>query len=523
MRKLSAFLLSLFTIVGGHILNRRADKALLFFSLLLVVALINLYSLPLLTLFEGVQTMPGISSYWQLLPISIATSLGLVALSSALVSYLDAGKPLEGSRVTIPALLGGILAVLIASPVAGYMAYYASINLQLSEQMNDVINTDEDGEASKEKSDSARGRAFHGSGTHFWHNVRYSFRWTPEENLSPLPKGDAYISGHIDYNGAPAVGVTLTGIFNDRYLSEEVTTDDEGRFTFELAGGEWRLNRIHTTAWSDKPDSNDFSLIGSAHPKLTEKLYNESPDYESHGLVLSTHSEPQPEPALQITIRDNLSLDWPDREAVSATLTDDVIRWQPVENAVSYQVQLQEITREGSTTSYYPVYWNNTGNSKLPLKQIQTTSDAVGSRNEYNVLVHAFDASGQLITSSPEHFPLLSLVIEDRQIPSMQQFPSLMSGSASITEEDVEQMQKERKLIDAATVLAEEEMPAAARKLMGKINSNHMEKRQDTLEGLILTAEGNCEEARLHFEAINQKWKRDCLPDFYKQRCQSQK
>jgi hypothetical protein len=119
-----------------------------------------------------------------------------------------------------------------------------------------------------------------------------------------------------------------------------VTTDDEGRFTFELAAGEWRLNRIHTTAWSDKPDSNDFTLIGSAHPKLTEKLYNES-------------------------------LDWPDREAVSATLTDDVICWQPVENAVSYQVQLQEITREGYTTSCHPVYWNNTdsdsgGGGNLP-------------------------------------------------------------------------------------------------------------------------------------------------------------
>jgi hypothetical protein len=401
------------------------------------------------------------------------------------------------------------------------MAHYASINLQLSEQINDVSSTDEDKEESDEKSDSDWVSAFRSSSTHFWHNVRYSFRWTPEDSLSPLPKGDAYISGRIDYNGEPAVGVTLKGIFNDRYLSEEVTTDDEGRFTFKLDAGDWHLNRINTTAWSNKPGRHKFTIIGSAHPKLTEKFYDESPDYGSKGLALSTRSEPQPDPALQITIRDNLSLDWPDREAVSATLADDVIRWQPIENAVSYQVQLQEITREGSTTSYHPVYWNNTGSIKLPLKQIQTTSDTVGSRNEYSVVVHAFDASGQLLTSSPEHFPLLSLVLEDRQIPSMQQFPSLISGTASITEEDVEQMQQERKLIDAAMVLAEEEMPAAARKLMGKIDSKHMEKRQDTLEGLVLTAEGKCETARLHFEAINQKWERDCLPDFYEQRCLS--
>jgi hypothetical protein len=90
MRKLSAFFLSLLTVVGGHILNRRADKALLFFSLLLVVALLNLFSFPLLALFGGVHAMTGLSSYWQLLPISIAASMGLVVLSSAIVSYLDA-------------------------------------------------------------------------------------------------------------------------------------------------------------------------------------------------------------------------------------------------------------------------------------------------------------------------------------------------------------------------------------------------------------------------------------------------
>jgi hypothetical protein len=63
----------------------------------------------------------------------------------------------------------------------------------------------------------------------------------------------------------------------------------------------------------------------------------------------------------------------------------------------------------------------------------------VDSRNEYGVVVHAFDASGQLLTFSPAHFP------------------SLMSGSARITEKDAEQMQQDRKPIDAAMVLAEEE------------------------------------------------------------------
>jgi hypothetical protein len=80
-------------------------------------------------------------------------------------------------------------------------------------------------------------------------------------------------------------------------------------------------------------------------------------------------------------------------------------------------------------------------------------------------------------------------------------------------------MQEEKKLIDAAMVLAEADMPAAARQLIVKRSSNHLEKCHDTLEGLILTAEGRCEEARLHFESSNRKWDRECLPEFYKSRC----
>ncbi|MCU7796338.1 MAG: carboxypeptidase-like regulatory domain-containing protein [Candidatus Thiodiazotropha sp. (ex Myrtea spinifera)] len=521
MRKLSAFFLSLLTIVGGHILNRRADKALLFFSLLLVTSLLNLFLYPLLSITGGGFLLSKVTYYPQLLPISIVTSLGLVAFVSAIVSYLDAGHPPEGSTLTLPAIIGGLLSILIVFPVGGYMATYASINLKISNQISETEGQDGDESQPIVSSDNGWIRSLSGSGSHFWHNVRYSFDWTSEEALMPLPKGDAFLSGRMDYNGTPAVGVTLTGIFNGQFISDEVTTDSDGTFTFRVPAGDWRLNRIHTKTWSNKPAGQSFTLTGSVYTTLTERLYHEGPEYGSGGLALIAKPEPQIDPQLLINIQDQITLEWPNQEGMPASLTEDNISWHPVADASNYQIQLQHIEREGSTTTYSPVYWMNTDTTSLPLAQIQTTSAAEGSTNEYQVVVHAFDGTGRILTSSPAHHPMYSIEIEDRQIPSMQRFPSLRSDTPAITEEDIEQMQEEEKLIDAAMVLVEADMPAPARKLMGKLASNHQEKRRDTLEGLILTAEGQCDAARLHFETINIKWERDCLPDFYKQRCPS--
>ena len=60
MRKFFTLTLSLFTIVGGHILNRRTDKALLFFSLFLVTALLSVFLTPFL-LSLPVASVPAIT------------------------------------------------------------------------------------------------------------------------------------------------------------------------------------------------------------------------------------------------------------------------------------------------------------------------------------------------------------------------------------------------------------------------------------------------------------------------------
>jgi hypothetical protein len=120
--------------------------------------------------------------------------------------------------------------------------------------------------------------------------------------------------------------------------------------------------------------------------------------------VLSANSEPRVDARLEIVIRDSITLDWPDRANLPADLTGDSIRWRPVADASHCQIMLQHVTREGATTTYTPVYWKNTEATVLPLAKIQTTKAVGEAVNEYQVVVHAFDEAGHLLTSTPEHF-----------------------------------------------------------------------------------------------------------------------
>ncbi|MEJ2453687.1 MAG: hypothetical protein P8103_05965 [Candidatus Thiodiazotropha sp.] len=520
MRRLSAFVLSLLTVVGGHILNRRPDKALLFFSLLLLFALLSFFIYPLLALAAGLIPALRQVSYLDLMPILVVASLAFVTLLSAYVSYLDAGKPARETAVTASAIAGGVLSLLISLIVVGYMATFVSINIKLNERVDaSDSRVDDDESLPTIRSDDSGLDRLYASNSHFWHNLRYSFEWISEEGLSPLPQGESYLAGRVRYNNAPAAGVTLVGIFNDRFRSDEITTDSDGEFVFRVPAGEWRLNRINTTEWSNKPADKSFTVVGSANSTLSEDFYHEGPDWGVEGLVLTANSEPVVDARLEIAIRDSITLDWPDRTNLPADLTDDSIRWRAVAAASRYQIMLQHVTRAGATTTYTPVYWKNTEATALPLAEIQTTKAAGEAVNEYQVVVRAFDEAGHLLTATPEHFAIRSIALEGRQIPSFQTFPALQADTPAFSEQEIEQMQEERKLIDAAMVLAEADMPAAARELIAKRPSNHLEERGDTLEGLILTAEGRCEEARLHFESTNRKWNRECLPEFYQSRC----
>lgn len=149
-----------------------------------------------------------------------------------------------------------------------------------------------------------------------------------------------------------------------------------------------------------------------------------------------------------------------------------------------------------------------------------TRKSEAGLSSDYAIEVHAFDAGERLLTSTARFHSQRSFLLEEREILSDQDFSLLRESSTdAFSEEEIEQMRHEKQPLDTPEVLAEEEMPGAARSLLSLIDTDFSPMLREKLEGLILVAEGRCDEASAHFEVLNKKWGRDCQPRLYKERC----
>lgn len=521
MRRLTAFTLSLLTIVGGHILNRRPDKAFLFFTLFLVSFLLSVFSYPLIVLTGNAELLSKLVDSPLNLQATIVITLLTIAFISAIVSFLDARESVDQSSITASAIFAGGLSLVISSLVIAYVGYFVSFNLRDTESTDRVGDSNDTGDLQPIKPANKHSSSFFFQGNYFWHAVRYGTHWVDDEGLPTLPSGDAYLAGRMTYRGEPASDVTLFGIFNGEFKSGIVTTDKNGLFVFRLPAGEWTLNRINTQNWTSVPESGSVMLIGTANPLLSDGFYNEGPDFSDDGILLTTSSKPNPDPKLAIKIVDTIQLEWPSSTKQTATIDFNQVAWMAVPEAVQYQVQLLHMTRDGSVTTYTPTFWRNTEKTTLALSDIRTASSNSDLPSEYQVRVHAFDKDGYRLASSQSFQPNHSFTLQGDEILSYQDFPRLKENDlAHLDDNEIEQMQYEKRLIDTAEVLAEEEMPAAARNLMRKIKTRHLPLRLEKLEGLILVAEGQCEKARILFEAIKHKQGRNCSPAFFRERCE---
>jgi hypothetical protein len=123
MRRLTAILLSLFTVIGGHYLNRRWDRAAFFLGLLyvgMIVAYFTLWG----TFGSGPESEPSgflidMQAKWRYL----FSGVGMILLLSAFVTWRDS-RP--GVRVDVPwrgpvPVVGAVLATLMSVSMLGYV------------------------------------------------------------------------------------------------------------------------------------------------------------------------------------------------------------------------------------------------------------------------------------------------------------------------------------------------------------------------------------------------------------------
>jgi hypothetical protein len=442
--------------------------------------------------------------------------MGILVVSSMIVSYRTAGeakeRPKLGKAGVVAALLAVLLSLLFLFRTGVLGMQYAA----LAEY--DYVAVAHEVEEETAPAESTRFR----TGKFFHETVRYGGKWVREHQLEPMPEGDAFITGRIRFEERPVVGATMRMVFDSRYRAEKIATDEYGNFTLAVPQGEWTLNRIVIDSWKDIPDGYSYTVTGGPNPTLSESMYHAGPSYQSQGWRLQATKTPEILPGLDLSINADVELQWPKNARQAPDPEHDRIAWKPLDGAVRYQLQLHRMERNSSSTSFFPIIWMNTADTEVALTELKTAPDDTAMENEYAVQVFAFDAGGELLAGSGKFMDERSVILKGKRILPTDDL-ILVSGQPDMTEEallkSVEAVRGDRQRLQAAETLAKEGLTDPARALVDRVKSHSLEERKATAMGLILTGEGRCEEARAKFEAASRVRGTECYPEFFTKRC----
>ncbi len=447
MRKALSSLFSLFTVVGGHLFNRRLDLVLLFFTLLLLALILAWFGLPMLLFNKGQGSMYPDNSSLVSLGYTLLATIGAILLTSSIVSFLKTNDASSRPPIGKIGILGGTLASLLSMATVIWIGTMGLHYISFANLSEGSIST-------KSKPESKRYTSRFSRSSYFHKTVRYGGKWVDSNSLEDLPKGEFYISGKINYNDTPAKDVQFFAVFNERYRSEAITTDKDGVFTIPVPQGEWMLNRINLEKWPGRPDGISLSVMGGVDKPLSENSYDPGPPFRTKGLAIQAIKTPTPMPELDLVIRPNIQLLWPKREGQTANLAQNKISWQRITGATQYQLQLHRMEKDGTTTRFFPTAWVNTDSTEVPLSDFAATPNDEDKKTEYMVRVYAFDKDGKLVTSSGGFVSNKSLVLKGSIITKTSDVKAIDKISGLTGDERIKEMEiihKDRQRLKAQT------------------------------------------------------------------------
>lgn len=502
-------LLSLLTVVGGHLLNRRIDLVLLFFVLLLASSLSTFYVVPLVMPTEAIS-QEGVSAMFARIGYAFFAALAVLLLASVVSSFRLARRATALPPLTPSARVGGTLAMLLS--VLTVFWFVSMIQQFMTYEPTGLDVTIEDDSA-----DDAGPHYRHGS--FFWESVRFSREWVDDDQLQPLPEGNAYLGGRVVYRGEGMAGVTLRAVLDGRYRSGRITSEAGGQFRIPVPEGEWTLNRIELLDWQGRPPNQDFHVTGGQEPALGEAMYYEGLLLNDDGLELTATNERNAPAQINLAIHDELQLLSPNEQKQPLDMTEDAIRWQPLEGAARYQLQLQRLERDTNSVSYHPVEWFNTSATDVPLQQFTTVSDHSGAEHEYAVQLFAFDKTGRLISQSENRMGEQSILLRGRRIVAREDRNALAGSSPAEYTRQLERRMQDKQRLQAARLLITEDMAESAATLLERIDSPSLAAETLTVRGMLLAARGQCDEARELYRSQELKRGQKCYPEFVSQQC----
>lgn len=525
MRRLFSPLLSLFTVVGGHFLNRRVDLGLLFFALLLLIGIASAVVTPWLIWGSEADTPFNAGSRVEVAAYLLVGALILCILASVVVSFVNSGTARQQPPLSTVGVVGGILVTLISVPFSLWVGTIDYSYFLFADWQPAVEAELSEAERSEGGDMKAHARTFRFASGFFYDTVRYGGEWVSADDLDELPSGDAFITGRISFNGRPAAGVSLTLIVGDRYVSEPLVTGDDGVFAVSVPAGDWSLNRIEIDGWSGKPAGGFFKVVGGPNPPLSEQLYSDGPAFRATAMTVTATERPTPLPELELAIRPHVDVTWPVNEQESVDSEQQVLAWQPFESASRYQLQLMDVTRDGSVTSYSPIAWINTTEHDVPLSDFQLVDAPASTASEYAVKVYAFDRHGALLSDSDNRLASRTFVLRGRRVVDTNAV-RLLGDLSDLTQADredaFERRYRDKKRLAAARTLLDDQLIEAAKILLQRVTSRTLEEERLQVSGMILAAEGHCDEARELLDLANLLRGTECYPDIFTQQCETQ-
>jgi hypothetical protein len=498
-------LISAITLVGGHFLNRRLDRVVLV-GALLVVVVVAFIGVPYGLFFIGKSEFNFIT--WALrLPLIL---VGALALLSAGLTFRDARHPL-GAPLTSTMRLTGAALSLVGVLLVGAVFLVSAMRFTPAPEAETRLDTDVP---------NAAYRPFHGYIYFGGEPVTDYF------DLPAPPTGPERLRGRITLERTGAEGVELYLILNGKYKVEHLISDSRGVFEVRLPAGNWRINSIAVSEWHRRPGDRNLVLFSGHEPTKGAGQYTRNSLFMGDGLEVSLPGTSNVIP-VELELRDTLSLTWPPRSdsigiraghgsVPDADFSAAAIAWQPVKGASEYEVQIAQVTHEGTTTRFSPILMRRLPGLTLPLASLPQGSASSAPAAEYSVHVYAFDAEGKLLTEN-------STDLDDRMFK--------LAGSTRLGKEQpysfgrptpevisAEYETNDLRLSLAAKLLDQKQFDEARRQL-DQVTKDAPRGRASALRGRLAALQGDCVTATRLFDKADVEGGAGCAPNEDRRLC----
>ncbi len=508
MRLIVTMLVAAVTLIGGHFMNRRWDRALFFLGLAILWGVVSL----LLLSWYAIEKLPfdspdRMGDTFRLLLTGIEVGFALIWLLSLTVTFRNSRRK-EGMicRWTASGIMGAVLLTLMTSVVGSGLGFALYRETQKEVGIAQEVEMDENDLTHLPEMNKQ-----------FWQYLHFGGLRDSDRELPPPPEGPAVIRGQFLYEGEPAAGVLVKVTLNGRFRTKDLITDRNGIFSLHLPPGEWFVNVIQTSSWTEKPSGETFLLVSGQEDRLEGEAFQRHHWLNSQGLRVEAKMDSAPQ-TLILHIREMVGVVWPSEKGDErATVADSVLEWEAYPGAEDYLVEISGIRREGRTTNFERLARRRISKAtRLPLSAF-TTSEGGESGMEYQMQVYAFAKDGSFLAESTGFASEGTFKLSDgRMIVSEE---GKEKFAAPLSADEIETLDRNRRYLDTVKVLIEADMLDAAGSLLKRVEGIAQKGRREALSGYLLAKKGMCPAARQSFAEARKGDPGVCIPAEYYQGC----